>query len=145
MKKKLIFLVSFLGFLFSLNTAKAQTYGTINYWGKSIPIDKAFFTLTNIEFGPFLMDSRSYRYYDFDDYEKLYAECIEVLKDPNSTIFLSESNNLSFRGTKKMPGFGVDKKIGKKSMERAINIGRFVLMPAIQVFVERYNLAHPEE
>ena len=136
-------MVSFFSIVFCLETAKAQTYGTINYWGKAIPIDQSFFRQTNIEFGPFLMDSRNYKYYDFDDYEKLYAECIEVLKDPNSIIILSESNTLSFSGNKKMPGFGVDKKRGKKSIERAINIGRFVLMPAIQVFAERYNLAHP--
>lgn len=128
--------------LISVSKSNAQSYGKINYWGKIIPIDQTFFKQTNIEFGPFLMDSRNYKFYDYNDYEKIYADCIEALKDPNSTIIVSESNNLSFSGNKVMPGFG-DKKRSKKSTERAINIAKLVLLPAIQTFAERYNQAHP--
>jgi len=130
-------------FYIGASKSLAQNYGKINHWGKVIPIDQSFFKQANIEFGPFLMDSKSYKYYDFNDYEKIFSDCIEVLKDPSSTIVVSESNTLSFSGIKNMPGFGVDKKRSKKSTERAVNIGRLVLLPAIQTYVERYNLSHP--
>ena len=143
MKRNLTTFLS-VAFIMLICTTKsfAQNYGKINYWGKLIPIDQSFFKQTNIEFGPFLVDSRNYKYYDYNDYEKIYADCIEALKDPNSTIIVSESNNLSFSGNMVMPGFG-DKKRSKKSTERAINISRQVLLPAIQTFAETYNLTHP--
>ena len=127
--------------LFSIGIAakaNAQDYCTLQYWGKEIKIDRAFFQILNNQFSYFMNNTApQWKYYDFKDYSDIYIKVVDNLKSSEFTIIVTEANQLQWRNAiTVIPGTNGEKGRSKKSSQRASWILYQVLLPSLQSYAQ---------
>jgi hypothetical protein len=131
---KLILCIAFVAI--ASTNCKAQDYGTLNYWGKNIQLDRGFFEILNNNFSTFINNTApTWKYYDYKDYQDIYIKVVDNLKSSRFTIIVTEANQLQWNNAVSIvPGTAGEQGRSKKSTARAGWILYQVLLPSLQQF-----------
>ncbi|UKJ07787.1 hypothetical protein [Solitalea lacus] len=133
---KLTLLISFLALL-SSTKIKAQSYATLDYWGKDIKLDRSFFQILNNQWSYFLNNQASqWRYYDYGDYTDIYNKTVQNLTRSDFKVQVTESNSLWFYNISNDWPSSTEENKNKKNRARAGWVQHYVLLPALQEFAK---------